>query len=422
MSNAADDAFLAFANQQEKEAAKRQATKGSTGERSFETIQWLGLERGVMQLIRFLGGVPDSKADKYTARSVRIAWLTGDDGKRFRVVFPDRSEAPDHILWRILARINQVEWQDGKKVLVVKEKYPTIYDIVAKNGLAPTDKRYMYERGWEGRQVLVGNVIGRSMYDWHRENKHTALLSRAINLGKEGQVFAEEGVPVYGFIGNLSNLFRYYGSWEKYDIGVERTGLKDAPYRIINASKHVEEVPASVRDLVVEGPLTEEELSWERYDLDKLFAYTSMTKIHNRLTATIAKIDAVLGTQFKTELTDAVAIEQEKWEAEKAAAAPEEASSPAPTVQETAPKASVAPRPRVEAAAPTPTFSSAAIPHWNDLSAAEKDAIVNVELSNGKLTSIIYKEEASPLYGCPSCNIPAPATFTICPACGEKFA
>jgi hypothetical protein len=34
---------------------------------------------------------------------------------------------------------------------------------------------------------------------------------------------------------------------------------------------------------VVEGVLTEEERSWERYDFDKLFPVTSYSKIKNRL-------------------------------------------------------------------------------------------------------------------------------------------
>jgi len=436
-----DDAFLAFAEQQEKEAARRQANSGGSGqERTFEEIRWCGLERGAMKIVRFFGGVPDSKADNYTARSVRIAWLTGDDGKRFRVVFPDRNEAADHILWRVIGRMNQVEWQQGKKVLPVKEKYPTIYDIVAKNGLSPADKRYMFEKGWEGRQVLIANVIDRADYDWHRENKHTALLSRGITIGKEGQVFAEEGVPLYGFISHLTNLFRYYGSWEKYDVGIERTGVKESPYRVVNAPVHIAEIPASARELVVDGPLTEEELSWERYDLAKLFGYTTNTKIFNRLQGTIAKIDAVLGSNFSKELKDAVEIEQAKWEAEKAADAEapkaESASKPsakaaksgnkiekmftdgAPVENPAAPPA----RPARPQAASTATFDTSAIPHWDDLSSAEKDAIANVELSGGKLTNIIYKDTEATLYGCPTCLIPAPDTFTVCPNCGERFA
>jgi len=434
-----DDAFLAYAKQQEQAAAKRQSA--STASREFEVITWSGLETNKVKVLRALGGVPDSNATNYTARSMRISRIVGDNGKQFRCVFPDRSEAPEHILWRILARINQVDWVteggSAKKVFPVKENYPAIFNQVMKNGVPSNSKRFIYERGWEGRHVLVMNIIDREMYDWHREHKHTALLSRSIGMTKKGVEIAEEGVPSYGFLGGISTLFRYYGSWEKYDIGIERTGLKELPYRITNASKHIEEIPAEMRPFVSTSPaLTEEELSWQQYDLAKLFKHTSNTRLLNRLQGTIAKIDAVLGTSFLQELRDAAEAEKKLWaetgkqeEPDTDDATPVEEADE--VVEEEVPvktlgvsAAAVRPRSLVGEQLPPSgeRLDTSLLKGWEKLSAAEKQAIQHVAVTKGKVTDITYKDKMATLYACPSCGIPAPSDFITCPNCAESFA
>lgn len=413
-----DDAFMAFAEQQEAEAAKRQSrgSNSSSQPREYEVIKWSGLEQGTMTLFRFLGGVPDSKQDNFTAKTVRVSRIIDDNGKVLKAVFPDRTEAPDHILWRIINRVNQTEWQEGKKVFPVKEKYPTIYETIKKNGVSPTDKRYIFERGWEGRHVLIANGIDRANYQWHQENKHSMLLSRSVNVSKDGVEYAEDGVPSYGFVNGVANLFRFYGSWEKFDIGIERTGLKESPYRIINASKHIEEVPKALQGLVSGDPLTEEELSWERYDLNRLFGYTSSTKLLNRLRNTVALIDGKLGTNFLKELEEASEAEKAQWEKEKGTAEITNES-----VAETKTKQAVVDKPkRVVKKSDTP-FDATQLPAWSKLSAAEKDAIADVHMVDG-VPSITYKDPDAVLLACPSCEVAAPDSFVTCPNCGESFA
>ena len=162
-------------------------------------------------------------------------------------------------------------------------------------------KMFMFEKGWTGRNVLLMNVLDREQMEWHKENKHSMLISRNIGVGKDGTEFPEVGVPSYGFSGALGNLFKFYGSWEKYDIGITRTGLKEAPYRVINATKYIEET-GDKSDLVLEAPLTDEERAYEQYDLGKLFQLTNYTKIYNHLKGKIARIDATLNTKFLDDL------------------------------------------------------------------------------------------------------------------------
>lgn len=426
MSNEAtinDDIFAAYAEQQEKEAKERNSRTTGGGERSYTEIAWSGLEKEKMKIIRAVGGPPDSGIDETTARTVRISWIVGDDGKKFRCILPERADQPDHIMWRIISRVKATEWVDKKKIYPVQVKHPRIFNIVEKNGFAEGDKQFMFDRGWEGRQVLIMNIIDREQMDWHRANKKTMLLSRQIGEGKDGSKFPEEGVPSYGFSSLLANLFKYYKSWEKYDIGITRLGLKETPYRVINAGKYLEEVPEHLQKYVVQGNLTDEEASWERYDLKKLFALTTYTKIYNRLKVTIAQIDAALGTHFGKEMEDLVAEEKVKFEEANKGATPSAVAAPPSKVVDSDDPFAETPKPaparRVAPAAGS--FDTSLLKGWGAMTSFEKDAIANVIVKDGKVTELKFKDPNAVLLACPQCGSVAPDSFTTCPVCALSF-
>ena len=60
-------------------------------------------------------------------------------------------------------------------------------------------------------------------------------------------------------------------------------------------------------------PLTEEELSWERTDLDKIYPTTSYQKIYNRLKLFIQQVDAAFKTNFTDELEKLVEDEKVRF-------------------------------------------------------------------------------------------------------------
>lgn len=426
MAQLSDDAFLAFAKQQEAEA-----TKKPQGEfkQDFEELKWTGLETGRMKVIRAVGGPPDSKLDDTTAKTVRISRIIGDNGKQFRCIFPDRGEDESHILWRIMSRVNAVEWDaDSKKTFVNEKKFPEIFNIVNKNGLAKDDKRFRFERGWMGRHVVIMNVIDREQMDWHRENKHTMLLSRNIGVANDGRLFPEEGIPTYGFLGPISILFKHYKSWQRYDIGVLRTGQMQSPYHIVNAGVNIVEVPEDIQDKVSREMLTEEEAGWERYDLNRLFGITSSTKIYNRLKGTIAKIDATLGTNFLSELKHESDKEREKWERENNdldKTSKKDFDEEDGDDMEGEKESTYSP----EAAKPRPArpvvnkegFDTSLLKGWDKLKESERDAIEDIVIKEGKVTNIIYKDKSATVYACPECGAPAPDSFVTCPKCSVSF-
>ncbi len=427
-----DDLFAQYAQQQQKEAEQRAAKGSGNSNFSFETIKWSGLQTNNIKIIRAVGGPPNSTIDEFTAKTIRVSWIIGDDKKKFRCILPEAADAPDHLLWNIIARVKGSEWVEGQRVVPVERDFPEIYNIVHKNGLSKADRSWIFDRGWTGRNVLLMNVIDREMQQWHQENKHTALLSRSIGIGKDGAEFPETGVPSYGFSGLLANLFKFYGNWEKYDIGITRTGLKEAPYRVINASKYIEET-GDKGSLVSNEPLSDEERNYERYDLNKLFQITSYTKIYNHLKGKIARIDSALDTNFLEELKFLVEKEkkerEERLTEEKQKEVHAQATDPivlnekveVPQSNEGAQEATAeapAPVTRTRTVVAGNDFSK--LKGWDALTQQEKDGIESVNF-DAKPIQIVYKDKNATLLACPDCLTPAPSDYNACAVCGLKF-
>ena len=441
-----DQDFMAFANQFEQEETARNNRAGGGFTPNYEEIKWTGLEPNKMKIIRALGGVPDQDPDSRTdARTVQVAWIHGDDGKRFRAILPPRDEGKQHLIWNIISRVKEVAYVNRKRVYVNEEKHKEIFDLVVHNGIKEGDPKRRFNRGWEGRHVIVMNVLDREQMDWHRENKHSMLLSRNINEGNNGALFIDEGVPVYGFYNQIATtLFANYGSWEKYDMGIMRTGQQQTPYRIINATAYaagnIPELPAALKPIVSLDPLTEEEAGWERYDLAKIFGHTTYTKFYNRLKVGIQTIDARLGTRFFQELEYEVEREKEEREARQAesgessnddheAPSPAKTSAVVPEMPKTAEETPAAApvRTREAAKSPAPAATSALsedkialLKGWDKLSAEQQAIIIDVKVSNGKIVEIIYDTDEA-LVACPDCKVASPESFTVCPACGLDF-
>lgn len=417
MANELDSMFEQFAKKTEAEAKNGKKT---TFTRDLEEIKWTGLEQGVPKVIRVVGAPFDSNVDDYTARTVTIARIIGDDGKKFRVIRPSFSEDPNYILNKIISRVKQAKWVNQEKTFPVKEKCPEIYNIIEKNGLAKTDPSFMYDKGWQGKEVLIMNVIDREQMDWHRQNKHTMLLAKSVNVDSMGNEWADEGISSYATTTGFSQLFKYYKSWENYDIAITKTGNKEHSFIIDNATKNPEKVegPAS-QYISMEDHLTDEEKSWERYDLQKLFRKTTATKIYNRLKGTISRIDTALGTHFLEELEEEV--EKEKVLFEKLYGTTEGEETPTtPEVKVVESTATVAPTRSRNIPSATSKELWEQLPYGSSLTDEMKKHITNVE-KNGDTYNITWDTPTDELASCPDCNAVAPLECTKCPCCGLDF-
>ena len=426
-----EDAFLKYAQSLEEAEKKRNERPTFTPvQRDYESIEWTGLEPGKDKVIRILGNPPGfGEAKPSDARVVIISRIVADDGKMIRVCRPsyeyfvNNGEAPEYFLDKVIRAAKGCRWINGKRVCLLQEKNPALYDKVDKNGFDPSDFRYKVDKGWAGRAVFLANVIDRGQMDTHRSTKHSMLLSKKISY-KGDKEYAEDGVPAYGFVDKLIPKVVAYGPWEGYDLSVRKTGQMSNPYQVCVASRVPEEVQSDVRQYIVaQTELTEEEASWERYDLNKLYATTSYTKLWNRLRDTIRAIDKELDTHFYEELKELAdkEKEKEKLESEEAEAKEEEISEVA-TVTEAAPF-DINPAPKApikERRVPTRDINWSLLPHADLLSDSQKAIIKSVTKQEDGSICVDYDTDET-IYRCiDGCSIDGiPESFTICPVCGK---
>lgn len=322
-----ENAFLQYAKSLEEAEKKRneRPTFNTFQQKEYEEIKWAALEPEKDKVIRILGNPPGyGQAKNSDARVVVISRIVADDGKVIRVCRPsyeyfvNNGNTPEYFLDKVIKTAKSNRWINGKRTCVLQEKNPSLYNKIDKNGFDPSDFRYKVDRGWAGRAVFLANVIDRSQMGWHRDNKHSMLLSKKVTI-KGDREYAEDGVPAFGFVDKIIPKIVAYGVWEDYDIAVRKTGQMSNPYQVCVASRVPEEVQADVRPFIVEQKgLTEEEASWERYDLNKLYSTTTYTKLWNRLRNTIKEIDVTLGTSFYDELKELADKERKELEAKAA--------------------------------------------------------------------------------------------------------
>lgn len=418
-----DEMFAQYAKQKEQEV--KSIRSSNSFQRNYETVKWTGLEQGVPSVIRVVGGPPDSNVTPGTAKTVTIARIIGDDGKQFRLIRPSFSDDKNYIINKIIQRVKTVKWKkDGQKTYPVQEAYPEIYNIIDKCGLNPEDKRYKFERGWVGRECLIMNVIDRSQMDWHRENKHTMLLAKSINVDASGNEWPDEGISVFATSPKFNQLFKYYGSWEKYDIAITRTGDMSNAYNIDNASKNPEKVEGGMDQFIsFETGLTSEEKSWATYDLSTMYKPTSPIRLYNKLKDTIRKIDNALGTDFLTELRDLAEAEKKRLdeEAEKTDIFADTKTTETPTVS-------------TQRLRETSKVSTAAVgsemPYYSSLSESVRSKIISCnkgeDFNNEQGNSVEHFDvewDYDPInvLPCPNCGTNAPEEVTKCPCCGVEF-
>ncbi len=415
-----DALFEQYAEQQEKESRASQS-KGNF-QRTYEDIAWTGLETNVPKIVRVVGGPPNRGVSNYSAKTCTIAWVTGDDGKRFKLIRPSFAEDPNYIINRIISKINTTKWVNNQKTFPIKETHPELFNLIEKNGLTEGDKRYVFERGWKGKEVLIMNVIDREKMDWHRANKHTMLLAKSVTE-LNGNEFVDEGISAYSMEQKLAHLFSAYGSWEKYDLAIKKTGSKDNPYIIVNASHSPMEVDkAYQRYISSDAYLTEEEKSWEKYDIAKFYKPTSVIKIYNRLKNTIKRIDYALGTDFLKDLEREVEVEKKRLEAENAGK--EEVVEKVEEVVEEVKVVESTPAPAARTRATRPAVAEPVVqypPFFDTLDDSIKARVVSVSCEGDKW-DITWNCPVEELAACPTCGVASPLEGVYkCPVCGEEF-
>lgn len=439
-----DEAFAAFLNKVADDKEKGNRKSSSNYEASYEEMKWVGLENDSAKIVRIVGAPPESmtpgrKSSDTDAVEIYVSRIMNDANKKVVLKLPPHADdfKDEHIMWRIINKVKEVEWvpgPNGKNEKKYKYAGYPWYDKVVHGGFNPTDQQYSWTKGWSGQQVVIFNVLDRED-SWCKDNKHTKLLSKRVNqvVQDNGNVaeYADTGVPSYGFLTKLSELVGKYGSWEKYDVAITKTGEMTSPYVVKNATAFAKcpediaraELGDKLEFVSQEIQLTPEELSYERYNIKNNFKVTSYQKLLSDFGNTIKLIDGDLRTTYYDELKALSEKEKAEYEAKKAeeeANAPVEASSDTPTesISESTEKPT---RSRVVDMALS-ADKIAALKGWDSLTEDERKLIKDVELNDDGSVKTITYTTTDDLADCPDCKFEAPmAIATCCPVCGLKF-
>lgn len=439
-----DEAFAAFLNKVADDKEKGNRKSSSNYEASYEEMKWVGLENDSAKIVRIVGAPPESmtpgrKSSDTDAVEIYVSRIMNDANKKVVLKLPPHADdfKDEHIMWRIINKVKEVEWipgPNGKNEKKYKYAGYPWYDKVVHGGFNPTDQQYSWTKGWSGQQVVIFNVLDRED-SWCKDNKHTKLLSKRVNqvVQDNGNVaeYADTGVPSYGFLTKLSELVGKYGSWEKYDVAITKTGEMTSPYVVKNATAFAKcpediaraELGDKLEFVSQEIQLTPEELSYERYNIKNNFKVTSYQKLLSDFGNTIKLIDGDLRTTYYDELKALSEKEKAEYEAKKAeeeANAPVEASSDTSTesISESTEKPT---RSRVVDMALS-ADKIAALKGWDSLTEDERKLIKDVELNDDGSVKTITYTTTDDLADCPDCKFEAPmAIATCCPVCGLKF-
>lgn len=323
--------FEAMKAQVKKNAAKREANQSGGGD--FVKYLQTGFDKtdNKNKLVRFTSPIikidpiednisVDGKVigtfDDYDARTGITAEIYDDSGRMFFPNIPEMKHDPNHIYWKIWKLIMKrhkgvdKDATDDEKY-VYKKTHPEVFDRVRSNGKNIGISKRMYDEGWKQIKIVQANVIDRELMDLHREHKHTFLLSRHMSpFGDD--MWYDKGMKVWKFVEDLEKLISYYGPLFSFDIFIERTGKSEDPFPVTHAFKHKEEVPEYLHEYISEArDLTDEEKSWEQYNIKDIMKPTSMFIWFDRLQEFIKKVDVTFGTRLYEET-------QERAEKERA--------------------------------------------------------------------------------------------------------
>jgi len=398
----------------------------------YDDIDYVALETDKVKVFRFIGNPFTVRQEPTDPKLVLSSRIIDDKKKLFACKW---SEDKNWILWKIYNDVMKYTWdknaidpstgKPGVKVYTLAAKYPNIFKRIRWNG---KDNPNAMEKGWYPSRSIMMNCICRDEYAWHSENKSFKLIAKKSNTvtGDDGKdtTYYEQGIGTSTYDGILKAVVEEHGAWEDFDIAIRKED-KDpwySVYSFFDARKVEKELSCEMNG----DPLTEEELGWKKFDIDKLTQVTSYRKIQNRLGEFIKEVDGCLKTKYSEELEVLVAEEKAKWDATKADE----------TVEETKPEEKKEEKPVTrtrqvaEKKVEGDIWSQAKANGWklvdelkSELGDSVKNIIFNDDPKKVKF-EIVENGETLPsdsYLECPDCHVFGPTTIDFCPACGCKF-
>lgn len=438
------DAFKQAQKQLEEEKNNRGFTP-----REYDEIPFVGLEGNKVKVFRLIGNPHHVREENFDPKLVLSSKIVDDKGKQFNCHW---SHDRDWFLWEVMNKVLAYDWDKdfenpdgskGRKVYKLAKTNPEMLKRVLHNGkdaFVLPDGRKIEDGGWYPKRSIYMNCICRDDYDWHKENKSYKLIAKKVgeseNSEGEKSYFPEFGVPVtcYDFI--LKTIVEEDGDWEDFDIAIRKE--ESDPWYSVYSAMDERKIAKQLSCAMNSDPMTDEEKSWTKVDIDKITQVTSYRKIKNRLGVFIKSVDDALGTSFTEKLEKLVEQEKAEWDAKKQEQDDGEQSTETQVEKKQEVKPEVKTRERVKASEVknegfANDYEKAKSLGWEKIDDFKKDmdemgAEVSIDFGKDKASSILHisidGEEIpqSELYECCTCKLYGPDLVDYCPACGEVFA
>jgi hypothetical protein len=429
---------------EEEKKQDEERKKSKDYQKDYEHIEWLGITEQP-KVFRVVGLPVEVRQNNFDPKIVYWSKIVSDTGKSFINVYnpilQDGELDESYIMSRLYNKVFESEWvayKEGelrdpsrrgndKGYYVSKNEGKPSYIRIDKNKKEGSNQFGHFK---PKKRILL-NILDR-MDSWCKENRHTKILTTNYSpfsiTDKDGKpktiYFNDVGVsePIYSLLYNQVLEFRSH--WD-LDIILYK---EDKKYIMRDCFE--DKIKPEVKKYVVQSAMSEEESSYDKYDLDKLFPTTSYYKLMNNFESLFKQVDLDLKTNFYDELKHF--YEEEKKNKEK-----ESSNTTTHSVIEDVPKTEVLQEEKVEEEkvipvsntrrSVTPTNEDESIqskleklPNWIALTSEDKEVMIST-CNSIKENKFSYKEGTAVL-PCP-CDkrIDFPDTVWNCSVCGIKF-
>ncbi len=461
----------ALKRRQEQKAEQEQAATQNWSNFNYEEIETVGLIINKEIVGRIIGNpievrqLPTDpklilqsqvvKQDK--SGYVKINWPVIEKSGKY---IPD----PDWILTEMFNKVNEGRWVKYSEG-VLKDENGQIYPADHVDSKGKNGKWVKYHTNTNVFKAIDGNAKDGEKYpknfypskrvvcnwidrhdSWCADNKHSKVLTAKktpfeISMedgSKKTIYFQDTGIPA----GLYDKIFEHCSSIGTMDIDLVITKI-EKDYKVFDITDFPKYVSESSHKLGKQGKLSEEELAYELYDLDKLYGVSSYRKIKKNLGYLFKMCDLDLGTEFEKKLDNLCKIEEEEAKEKQVQDEPDEGESSSDSKEDSSANDSTSKdevkQEQVESKRRGVKKEESSVdnsikeecikyfPTWNKLSDADQEFMVN---------SIVRFDNGVPVYnvqnalGCANedCYIPGTRVVTLvpeevstCPVCGKIF-
>jgi hypothetical protein len=435
---------------EEKKAIEAEEAKKNTSFQ-FEKIDYAPIQKDEISVFRFIGNPVHARSENFDPKMVFSSKIKDDKGNMFTVRWSEDSE---WILNKIYTTVLSYKWdktalrddgKQGKRIYKYVDSYPKMVDRVLHNNeeakaWVDGGKTKMIENsGWRPSSSIYFNVIDRADYQWHKENKSFKLIAKKVSYGENSKgekvAYYEAGIPNSLYKLLLDTVVEEKGDWQDFDIAIKK--IKDDPYYKMYSVNDERKISDEKHAPMSNEPLTEEELSWKKFDIDKITPITHYKTIQNRLGTFIKEVDKNLETSFSSELEELVSKEKAELDAKKLADVNLKDSPDDDMTEELVEKTEEAVEENVELPSEKKSRSKESVSNdfWSnpELASWKKLDLLKSKYSQFvadiKDGNVIYKDNDGEILGhndpdvieCTDCHCDTYVNIPFCPKCGAEF-